>query len=195
MFNETVRNALAPLLLRLALAAILIYHGVEKIRPPNDWGATWATTRWARQTQAPDDVLDKLGELKGLSDAKIESIQTQVRRMYNAEAGMAPESLRMSAAQLAVAWGELLGGVALLLGLLTRLAALGVLIIQVGAIVTVTAYHGFSAPRATGAEYNVALVAMCLALIVTGAGFCSIDHRRKSRQKAPAAQQQVPVTV
>jgi uncharacterized membrane protein YphA (DoxX/SURF4 family) len=41
----------------------------------------------------------------------------------------------------------------------------------------------------------VALVAMCLALIITGAGSFSIDHRLKARRKALPAQQKVPVAV
>src|SRR5262245_35115865 len=40
--------------------------------------------------------------------------------------------------QILVAWGELIGGLAIGLGLLTRLAALGLMIIMIGAIVTAT---------------------------------------------------------
>src|ERR1051325_7846671 len=47
------------------------------------------------------------------------------------------------ALQLAVAWGELLGGVALALGLVTRIAALGIIAIMVGAIVSVHGKAGF----------------------------------------------------
>src|SRR5262245_34005420 len=54
--------------------------------------------------------------------------------------------------QMAVAWGELVGGIALGLGLLTRLAALGIAAIMAGAIVTVHGEHGFALPM--GFEYN-----------------------------------------
>jgi uncharacterized membrane protein YphA (DoxX/SURF4 family) len=197
MLNDATRNALAPLFLRLALAAILIYHGVGKIMPPNDWGAFWATNYWAKKGQPPADVIDKFGELAGkdVSEEKIAIVQERVRNFYTREAGYPPEGLQYSAAQLAVAWGELLGGVALLLGLLTRLATLGIIIIQVGAILTVTRYRGFVSLQDVGAEYNVALVAMCLALLVTGAGALSVDHRLKARRKALPAQQKVPVSV
>ena len=40
-------------------------------------------------------------------------------------------------AQMAVAWGELLCGLGMLLGFLTRLAAVGIIIIMLGAIYTV----------------------------------------------------------
>src|SRR6476620_132760 len=57
------------------------------------------------------------------------------------------------AIQIAVAWGELLGGVAIALGLLTRIAALGSIAIMAGAIVTVTGPAGFSLLN-KGFEYN-----------------------------------------
>ena len=44
--------------------------------------------------------------------------------------------------QLAVAWGQLIGGIALGVGFLTRLAALGIIVIMLGAIATVTARCG-----------------------------------------------------
>src|SRR5262249_7199983 len=70
--------------------------------------------------------------------------------------------------QLIVAWGEFAGGVALLLGFLTRLAALGEFVIQVGAIYVVTWVRGFSFAAGGGYEYNVVLLASCLALVLAG---------------------------
>jgi uncharacterized membrane protein YphA (DoxX/SURF4 family) len=199
MFNEVTRNTLAPLVLRLALAAVLIYHGLAKVAPKNDWGAAWATNYWASLNTMPPSLPEKVDELSGFDDKEKAEIKTKLNVMYNRAQGEAtlPESLRVHAAQLAVAWGELIGGVALLLGLLTRLAALGIAVIQVGAIVTVTAYRGFLPADLSkvGAEYNVALIAMCLALMITGGGLWSIDHRLRSRQKAPKVEQKVPVTV
>ena len=80
--------------------------------------------------------------------------------------------------QLAVAWGELIGGLAMALGLLTRVAALGITIIMIGAIITATGHRGFS----QGYEYNFAIIVMCAALIIVGPGSFSVDNiffRRK----------------
>lgn len=77
------------------------------------------------------------------------------------------------AVQMAVAWGELVGGIALALGLLTRLAALGIAAIMAGAIATVH-WPKFSLQDG-GFEYNFALIVMCAALIVTGAGSLAVD--------------------
>ena len=93
--------------------------------------------------------------------------------------------------QMAVAWGEMVCGVALLIGLLSRLAAVGLVVIMVGAIVVQTGRYDFiyvgeyhrSAPSRipTGAEYNFALIVMCLAVVAIGSGYFSIDYliRRK----------------
>src|SRR2546421_12531213 len=48
------------------------------------------------------------------------------------------------AVQLAVGWGELIGGIAVALGLLTRLAVLGLATIMTGAIITIHGQHGFA---------------------------------------------------
>jgi putative oxidoreductase len=102
-----------------------------------------------------------------------------------------PETVQMHAVQFAVAWGELVGGLALILGLLTRLAAVGLLIIQVGAIYTVTFAKGFSVAAGGGYEYNVSLMAGCLALALMGAGTFAFDHwlmqRDEAKKATPAA--------
>ena len=59
--------------------------------------------------------------------------------------------------QILVSWGELLGGAAILLGFLTELAALGIIVIMVGAIVTVHGKNGFGMMNG-GFEYNFALI-------------------------------------
>ena len=77
MLTTLSKNVVVPLLLRLALAAIFIYHGLDLVG--KDGGTNW---------------------------------------MQGPNAAPAP-------VQLAVAWGQLLGGVALAVGFLTRLAAVG----------------------------------------------------------------------
>ena len=75
--------------------------------------------------------------------------------------------------QMAVAWGELVGGIALGLGLLTRLAALCIAAIMAGAIVTVHGEHGFALPM--GFEYNFAILVLCAAVIIGGPGKLAMD--------------------
>jgi putative oxidoreductase len=88
------------------------------------------------------------------------------------------------ALQLAVAWGELLGGVAIALGLLTRVAALGIIAIMAGAIATVHWQAGFKGPQ--GFEYNYVLIMVAVALILVGAGTLSLDQVIRVKMKGPA---------
>ena len=125
------RNTLIPLVLRLGLAFIFIYSGLQKITVPGTgWGSSWIP-------DAPDFI-------KPLP----------------------------AAAQLAVAWSELIGGIALGLGLLTRLAALGIAGIMAGTIYWLTGSQGFK----SGWDYNFAVIVMCLALVISGGGTLAIDQ-------------------
>jgi len=128
MFDAFCKNTLVPLILRLGLAAIFIFHGLDKVNADMQWGSDWDPSHSLPATQ-----------------------------------------------QLAVAWGELLGGVALALGFLTRLAALGISAIMVGAIVTIHWEHGFSL-RDGGFEYNFAIIVMCLAVVLMGGGALAVDR-------------------
>jgi putative oxidoreductase len=136
MTDSLVKNTLVPLLLRLGLAAIFLFHGLEKVSGEGNEGGL----NWARGMEAPP----------------------------------------AKPAQFAVAWGELLGGIAMALGFLTRFAALGIGVIMVGAIVTVTGAKGFSLLKG-GFEYNFAILVMCASLILLGGGTLSVDRlvRRK----------------
>ena len=71
--------------------------------------------------------------------------------------------------QVLVAWGELLGGTAFLLGILTEIASCGIIVIMLGAIITVHAKNGFNMMN-RGFEYNFALIIMALTLIALGPG-------------------------
>lgn len=73
----------------------------------------------------------------------------------------------------AVAVLEFFGGIALVIGLLTRLAALGLALDMLGAIVIVHAANGFFAPR--GVELVLQLFGAAVTLLVAGAGAWSVD--------------------
>ena len=81
--------------------------------------------------------------------------------------------------QLAVAWSELAGGVALGLGLLTRLAALGIAGIMAGTIYWLTGAQGFKG----GWDYNFAVIIMCLALVISGGGSLALDQLIRIKRK------------
>ena len=72
-----------------------------------------------------------------------------------------------------VAFVEFFGGIAILLGLLTRLAALGICATMVVAILTVHLQNGFFAP--TGVEFPLSLLGSAIALVIAGAGAFSLD--------------------
>jgi putative oxidoreductase len=99
--------------------------------------------------------------------------------------------------QAVVAWTELGGGALLLLGLLTRLAALALAIVQVGAIYLVTwrkELIDLSTTPANGPvntlhaqpgwDFNLALITITLALVILGGGMIAIDHFLFGRRQA-----------
>jgi putative oxidoreductase len=135
MFENLAKNTLVPLVLRLGLAVIFIFHGYEKIG--QDWGADWA---------------------KGAPNPPGAPVQ------------------------MAVAWGEFVGGIAMAIGLLTRLAALGLAAIMVGAIVQVHWQHGFSMQQ-QGFEYNFAILVICAGVFLLGAGTLSVDRIFRFRRR------------
>lgn len=85
-------------------------------------------------------------------------------------------------------WVEPIGGAAILLGGLTQLAALGLSIIMVGAIhAKATSFYTapfdlfgtFATPPGLSWNYDLTILALCLALFIMGAGKYSIDAAMK----------------
>lgn len=70
------------------------------------------------------------------------------------------------------AFTELLGGIFLFLGLLTRFCAFLVTIDLLTAIALVTIRHGY-----TASAYPLALAAMAFLLLLTGSGKAALDRR------------------
>jgi putative oxidoreductase len=77
---------------------------------------------------------------------------------------------------------EFFGGLGVLVGLLARLAALGLIVVMLVAIAKVHVPHGFfinwslEAGKGHGMEMNLALIAMAVAVFIGGAGAASLDR-------------------
>jgi putative oxidoreductase len=75
---------------------------------------------------------------------------------------------------------EFLGPLGLAVGLLTRVAALGIAAVMLGAILTVHGRHGFfmnwyGNQQGEGFEYHVLTIGLAVALVLNGAGVWSLD--------------------
>jgi putative oxidoreductase len=81
---------------------------------------------------------------------------------------MRPSWLWMGAA----AFGELIGGILVFLGLLTRLGAFLIFCVMLTAVVGVH-WPAFFMPQ--GIEYALSLLAISLALLISGGGIASVD--------------------
>lgn len=87
-----------------------------------------------------------------------------------------------SAAATLAALVECFGGLAMMVGFLARPAALGLIVVMLVAIAKVHAQHGFfinfaqTPGKGHGVEFNLALIAMALSILIGGAGFLSIDR-------------------
>ncbi|MGH8931534.1 MAG: DoxX family protein [Egibacteraceae bacterium] len=75
-----------------------------------------------------------------------------------------------------VTYGELLGGLALIAGLLTRLLALALTVHLLGAILLVKVNVGLIGQEGAGAELDLALIAGLVTLALLGPGRPSLDH-------------------
>jgi len=85
------------------------------------------------------------------------------------------------AATVTAALIEFFGGLAMLVGVLARPAAIGIIAVMLVAIVKVHARNGFfinfsgTPGKGHGFEFNLVLIAMALSIVIGGAGAFSID--------------------
>jgi putative oxidoreductase len=73
------------------------------------------------------------------------------------------------------------GAILLIIGFLTRLAAIGIGCVMVAAILMVHAKVGFfmnwaGAQKGEGFEYHLLAIGLCVALLITGGGALSVDR-------------------
>ena len=86
------------------------------------------------------------------------------------------------AATALAAFTECFGGLALIIGLLARPAALGLILVMLVAIAKVHGKHGFflnfamTPGKGHGYDFNLALSALALSVLIGGAGVFSIDR-------------------
>ena len=101
----------------------------------------------------------------------------QVRRRVGNFAGFLG-SLNVPVPEV-VAWltviAEGVGGLLLIIGVLTRYVSLSLIAVMIGAIVTVKADVGFIVQNGAGAELDVALLAGLFGLLFIGPGRLSLD--------------------
>ena len=76
--------------------------------------------------------------------------------------------------------GESLGSLGLIVGFFTRLSALGLICIMVGAIITVHFPYGFfmnwfGKQAGEGFEYHLLVIGMSIPLVISGGGKYSVD--------------------
>jgi uncharacterized membrane protein YphA (DoxX/SURF4 family) len=225
LISDTTKKMIVPFVLRIALAAIFLYHGTEKILGPNhNYGAEWFTFLSNQRSEIPRDVTKKLNDYKSREKKALEpgedadeaekakakeaqqkvnvTVETSCSTLAKAygtsfvplqgvEASVEASLISSAAVQLAIAWSEVACGALLLFGLLTRVCAVLMIVVQIGAIALVTGAYGFSPTGALGWELNFALVAMCLAVVVAGGGLWSLDrlvwHAAAPRKAAAAA--------
>ena len=157
MIARLCKETLGPLVLRLGLAVICLFHGFDKITGPrHEGGANW---HWLKPPLPPP--------------------------VFGGPVNPPRETLP-EAAQLAIAWGEFGAGIALLLGVLTPLAALA----AASAFVAESFFtphwnfnlqNGFALfsedNKFTGGyEYTLLIYVACAAVLLQGGGRLSVDR-------------------
>jgi putative oxidoreductase len=92
-------------------------------------------------------------------------------------------------ALLAIA-AEFLGAIGLLTGFLTRIAAFGIAVEMLVAVIKVHRVNGFfmnwsGSQKGEGIEYHLLVLAICAAVMITGAGSLSLDRWLYKKLRSP----------
>ncbi len=89
---------------------------------------------------------------------------------------------------------EFFGSIGLIVGCLARIASTGIIGIMIGAVLLSEGRNGFfmnwyGDKKGEGYEYHLLAIALCLAVLIKGAGAYSIDHAlsRRREQGKPAS--------
>lgn len=130
---------IGPLVLRVALGAIFVWHGYDKVF-----------------TAGIGNVSGFLGGL----GIPLPGIMAYI-----------------------LAYGELIGGILLILGLFTHWAAKFALVVGLVALFTVHLKNGFSVGNG-GYEYIMLITAAAISVLITGAGKYSLDAMWRKKQDA-----------
>jgi putative oxidoreductase len=96
-----------------------------------------------------------------------------------------------AAAALFAIFVEFFGSLSLVFGVLSRLAALAIIIEMIGAVLTVHMRNGFfmnwmGRQNGEGFEYHILAVILAFLILVHGAGAISIDHLVSARDSSAA---------
>lgn len=100
---------------------------------------------------------------------------------YNATMNFFTETLKLPAfISFLVIMIEFFGAIGLIAGFASKLWALLLICIMTGAIVTTNYKNGFfmnwfQTQAGEGYEYHLLVIGLCLALLLTGSGACSLD--------------------
>ena len=83
---------------------------------------------------------------------------------------------------------EFFGGLGLIVGLLSRIAAFGIICNMIVAVLTVHVHNGFfmnwyGKQKGEGFEYHLLAIVGLLVMLVKGAGALSIDHALSGRER------------
>ena len=82
-----------------------------------------------------------------------------------------------------VSFIELVGGIALILGFGTKIVSALIAIVLIGAIFTAKLSLGFMGEVAAGYELDVALLAMAIALVISGSKLYALDEKMFGSEK------------
>lgn len=115
-------------------------------------------------------------------------------KIQHATGWMGPGAPVPAAFQFLAAFSEFFGGLAFLTGLLTPLAAVGVALTMLTALLTVHLKHGdpFVSPHGPSYESALGYFAVALLMLLTGPGVLSLDYLLFGRRRQESGMDSIP---